>query len=461
MLNLKFKRVISPFIDSEINQNCFKRFINKENNSKKNFSYTETTKITGSYYDIDNEKTQLSSVDYSEYLSGNTKKINIKHSNKSKNFRQGVEINQFLIGHNGFQAKGPDLYDEEIGQLENYDDNQFNDYNVKKIPFNIINKSGLIEPLSIRDSLSLQENVPLLIHNFIKGTLHSGDESVLTNYSESFIDKENICEKQLFNNFSNSIDIKYKNFMPYDDSFDQYINIGNEKILLNNNVLNEKPIEKYSILGNDDYYFDNIGTFAFSGLKYSLLHKHQSIEINVDHQTEYWGEGLLFNTPLNSVVNITTTVAGSGRAVNITGNLTGHAQITTNTNGSGYPSGRFSFSIDYGVAPGYINPEIKYAGYFINTTLYQNISGKYEVPDGTKYYNIPVIFTSHNDGIDPNTVGHGLTIDIIIRKSFISEVKINNYGKNYPVGEFRYGIPLNALYPGSESSTGIGIIKIK
>ena len=85
----------------------------------------------------------------------------------------------------------------------------------------------------------------------------------------------------------------------------------------------------------------------------------------------------------------------------------------------------------------------------------------YLVPDNTTYYNIPIVFTDHNFSINDPNQGYGLTIDVTIRKSFISEVKIHNYGNNYPIGEYRFGIAENSLFLGSQESTGIGILKIK
>lgn len=474
MLHIKYKKTLSPFSDSEKQtHNVFRRFLSQEKESPpgnliKSFSYKESTKVISSYYSLDNEKTQLSSKDYEEVIINNNKIINIKHSNKSIPFRQGVEINDFLKGFNGWQTSGVDVYDHEIGQLKEgstkqnyfYEIEQ-NDYvyidglddelfevssDVNKISFEIINKSGIIEPLAIRDTyVSFQENIPKSwdLYNTIKGTLQSGEENIK-------------------NNSSNQIKEYYNKFSPYEDLFDDYITIGNEKILLNNNVLNENPIEKYSILGNDDYYFDNIGTFAFSGLKFFEVHKNQNISVTVDHQTEYWGTPPLFDSPLSSSVFIITETTGSGRNVVVTGSYgTGHITIITGTlTGTNYPE-RFPFSIGYNTAPSYINPEIGYAGYFSGTNVFPNVSGLYQVPDGTKYYNIPVIFTDHNNSINDPNLGNGLTIDVIIEKSFISNVKIHNFGNNYPIGEFRYGIAANSLFSGSQESTGIGVIKIK
>lgn len=453
MLNIKYKKNIEPFIDSEKNKQSL-------------INYSETSRIKNSYYSIDNEKHQLSSPDYSEYYLNNQKIINIKHSQKTKNFRQGIELNKFIVGHHGWQLSGVELFDNDLGQLtpnsiknyfeeisdnevlfvDSYESEIFDISIYSNLSFEIINKSGIIEPLALRDLyVAFQDNVPKSwkLFNTIKGTLQSGDNLTTENQSNQF-------------------DINYKNFSPYKDFFDTYTPIGG---LLNNNILNENLLnEKISILGNDDFYFENATSIAFSGLKYFNIHKHQNIEITVDHQTDYWGSGLLFNTPLNSTVNIITETTGSGRNVNITGYLTGHAQITynplINSTGSNYPN-RFGFSIGYNTAPAYINPEIAYAGYFIGNTLYQNISGKYEVPDDTTYYNIPIIFTDHNNSQNDPNLGNGLTIDVTIKKSFISNVKINNYGNNYPKGEFRYGIAQNALFSGSEESTGIGILKIK
>lgn len=449
MLNIKYKKNNLPFIDSEKkNQNML--------------SYLETNKIKNSYYSLDNENTQLTSTDYYEYYVNDEKFINIKHSQKTKNFRQGIELNKFIGGNHGWQLSGVDLYDNDLGQLtpssiknyfeesseneviyiDSYESEIFDISIYNNLSFEIVNKSGIIEPLAIRDLyVAFQDNVPQSwkLFNTIKGTLQSGDNLIIENQSNQF-------------------DINYKNFKPYYDVFEKYTPIGG---LLNNNVLNENlSNEKISILGNDDFYFENITSIAYSGLKYFNIHKHQSIDINVDHQTEYWGNGLLFDDPLTSTINIITETTGSGRTVDITGYLTGHAQITLNSIGSNYPS-RFEFSIGYNTAPSYINPEIKYAGYFIGNTLYQNISGKYEVSDGTTYYNIPVIFTDHNNSLNDPNLGNGLTIDVTIKKSFISNVRINNYGSNYPKGEFRYGIAANALFSGSEESTGIGILKIK
>ena len=453
MLNIKHKKISEPFIDSEKkNQNML--------------SYLETNKIKNSYSSLENENFQLSSTDYYEYYENNQKIINIKHAQKTKNFRQGIELNKFIGGHHGWQLSGVDLYDNDLGQLtpnsiknyfeesssnevifiDSYESEIFDISIYNNLSFEIVNKSGIIEPLAVRDLyVAFQDNVPQSwkLFNTIKGTLQSGDNLTIENQSNQF-------------------DISYKSFTPYKDLFDAYTPVGG---LLNNNVLNQNLLnEKISILGNDDFYFENITSIAYSGLKYFNVHKHQNIEITVDHQIDYWGSGLLFDTPLNSTVNIITETTGSGRNVSITGYLTGHAQITynppTNSTGSNYPS-RFEFSIGYNTAPAYINPEIAYAGYFTGSILHQNISGKYEVPDGTTYYNIPVIFTDHNNSLNDPNLGNGLTIDVTIKKSFISSVKINNYGNNYPKGEFRYGIAENALFSGSEESTGIGILKIK
>lgn len=474
MLQLKYKKLLDPFIDSEKQvQNVFKRILieNQEipasGSDVKIFTYMESKNVTNSYYSLDNEKTQLASPDYFEYNINNQNFIKIKHSQKTKNFRQGVELNNFIRGTHGWQASGIELYDSEIGQLnensikkyfeesnnnqifiDGFDDENFDVCieNSNGLSFDIINKSGIIEPLAIRDSyIKFQENIPLnfFIYNFIKGTIQSGENLIIENSSNQF-------------------DINYKEFSPYYDLFENYVLIGNEKLLLNNNTLNELNVEKVSILGNDDFYFENIGSIAFCGLKYFNIHKTSTIEISIDHQTEYWGHGDYFSSPLSSSVYIITETTGSGRNVNITGYGTGHAQIYSGSNlGTNYPSGRFEFSIGYNTAPSYINPEIKYAGYYIGTALHPNISGVYLVPDETTYYNIPIIFTDHNNSIIDPSIGHGLTIDIIIRKSFIANVKINNFGNNYPKGEFRYGINENALFPGSQKSTGIGILKIK
>jgi hypothetical protein len=476
MLHLKFKRLLSPFYDSEKQtQNVFRRFIAGEKeipvnsgNIKKNFSYSESNKITNSYYGQNNEESQLTSTNYDEYISGSIKYVNIKHAHKTIPFRQGVELNTFIKGGNGWQASGVDIYDSEIGQLKEsfindlfFNESEKNDFvyidgfeeeffdvsiEDNKIPFEIINKSGIIEPLAIRDTfIVLQQNIPIgwKISNLINGTLQSGNESII-------------------DNSSNLIEISYNEFSPYKDSFEKFILIGEESILLNNNKLNESRIEKFSILGNDDYYFDNITSIAFSGLKYYNIHKHKSINLSIDHQIDYWGTGSLFQFPLSSSVYISTQTTGSGKTVIVTGSYgTGHITLLTGTlAGTNYPE-RFSFSINYNSAPGYINPEIGYAGYFSGTTLFPNKSGVYLVPDNTTYYNIPIVFTDHNFSINDPNQGYGLTIDVTIRKSFISEVKIHNYGNNYPIGEYRFGIAENSLFLGSQESTGIGILKIK
>ena len=124
MLHIKYKKTLSPFSDSEKQtRNVFRRLLSEEKeiqpgNLLKSFSYKESTKVVSSYYSLDNEKTQLSSKDYEEVIINNNKIINIKHSNKSIPFRQGVEINDFLKGFNGWQTSGIDVYDHEIGQLK-------------------------------------------------------------------------------------------------------------------------------------------------------------------------------------------------------------------------------------------------------------------------------------------------------------------------------------------------------
>lgn len=475
MLHLKYKKLITPFYDSEKQtHNVFRRLIFQEKeipansgNIKKNFSYMESTKVVDSYYSLDNEKTQLASPTYDEYLNGSIKYINIKHAAKSISFRQGVEINNFIKGNNGWQATGLDVYDHEIGQLTEqstktfFNESEINEFvfvdgfgdeffdvsiEDKKIPFEIINKSGIIEPLAIRDTyLEISQNIPSgwKLYNLIKGTLQTGEESII-------------------NNSSNEIKISYEKFLPYKDSFDKFVVVGHQKILLNNNKLNETIIEKFSILGNDDFYFENVTSIAYSGLKFFNLHKHQTMDICVDHQTQYWGTGLLFETPSSSIISIITETTGSGRTIIVTGSYgTGHITLENGSNlGSNYPD-KFPFSIGYNTAPGYINPKIGYAGFFSGTDLFPNTSGIYLVPDETIYYNIPVVFTTHNLSTNDPNKGFGLTIDVIIRKSFISDVKINNYGTNYPIGEFRFGIATDSLFIGSNSSTGIGLLKVK